>query len=348
MISILRESTTVVSSIVTVTRCILRSAQNRFEGSETLPRLSSWNFPLYFLILGMRAFVSAHSRDLVNLRAITDFTLIPTIPQGASYVHGFFGGIHCEVVQPKRHRITHSLELDDWRDRRIILYLHGGGGALCSSRTHRVITHSLAVQSDSVVVVPNYRRVPEASLLHALEDALSVYHSLLDRVESKQIAFCGDSAGGTLCVLALSRIRDRELAMPSCGLLFSPWCNLREVPTVPSPVDYLTQEVIAFMIELLQGEDGLSDEQLSLADPMSVNLTGLPPLCVQLGDAELFVDQIRAFVKRCKLSDIDVVLHEYHEMVHIPHFFSFLSSEGKRAMADAASFIKNNVPPLFL
>jgi acetyl esterase/lipase len=210
-----------------------------------------------------------------------------------------------------------------------------------------VITHSLAVRSDSIVVVPNYRRVPEVSLLLALEDSLSVYESLLDLVESKQIALCGDSAGGTLCVLALSRIRDRKLAMPSCGLLLSPWCNFREVPTVPSPVDYLTQDVIAFMIELIQGEGGLTEEQLSSTDPMSVNLTGLPPLCVQLGDAELFVDQIRAFVKRCRVSDVDVVLHEYHEMVHIPHFFSFLSSEGKRAMVDAAAFIKNNVSPLF-
>ena len=347
MISILSGSATVFRSILNITRCLLRSAQTQLIAREKVPRLSSWNIPLYLLILAMRAYISAHSRDLLNLRAITDSSLIPTIPQGARSMHALIGGVDCEVVRSKGFRSVESLEVHSWKDHRVILYLHGGGGALCSSRTHRVITHSLSVRCDSILVVPNYRRVPEVSLLHTLEDSISVYESLLGWVDAKQIAICGDSAGGALSVLTLCRIRDRKLPMPSCGVLLSPWCNIREVPAVPSPVDYLTQDVIAFMIELLQGEGGLSEHQLQETNPMCVDLTGLPPLCVQLGDAELFADQIRAFVKRCSVSDVNVVLHEYHEMVHIPHFFSFLSSEGERAMADAASFVKSNVCPLF-
>jgi acetyl esterase/lipase len=222
---------------------------------------------------------------------------------------------------------------------RVVIYLHGGGGALCSSRTHQIITHMMAVRSNTVVVVPNYRRVPEVSLLHSIEDGIAVYIEIVQAVDASQVALCGDSAGGTLVVNTLCRLRNDGIALPRCAVLFSPWCDITRVPSLPSRVDYLTQDVIGFMIELLTE----TTMDLSSLNPMEMDLRGLPPMLIQFGDSELFEDQIRAFTKRCETNDLKVTLKEYHEMVHIPHFFCFLSAEGDRAMTDAALFLVHNL-----
>ncbi len=306
--------------------------QRKSDGSL---RRESWNAGMYFIVAFMRSFVISHSRDLLTLRAVTDFALIPTIPRGAYWKRVKFSGVDSEVAWPRS--LGRRFPLDP--DHRVVLYLHGGGGALCSSMTHRWITHGIAVRSGAVVVVPNYRRVPEASLMHSLEDSLEVYKSVLTIVDAKNILIAGDSAGGALTIAALCKIRDLGLPMPAGGALLSPWCDITEVPGVTDNVDYLTADIVAFMIELLRGEHG--DEQtLSSMNPMQVDLSDLPPLLIQLGDSELFADQIRRFSKRCQNTEI----HEYHEMVHIPHFFSVLSSEGDRALDDLGRFMKGRVP----
>lgn len=312
----------------------VRSLNLQLKADGRLRRLESWNAGMYFIIAFVRAFVISHSRDLLTLRAVTDFAFMPTIPRGAYWGHITISGVHSEVAWPKSSDPRFPLDSEIAEGRRIVLYLHGGGGALCSSATHRWLTHGIAVRSDSIVVIPNYRRIPEVSLAHSLEDALTVYRNLLDIVPASQIIIAGDSAGGALCVLALCKIRDLGLAFPAGGALLSPWCDISEVPSVVDCVDYLTAEVVAFMIELLNHEN----ECLSSLNPICQDLNGLPPLMIQSGDSELFADQIRRFSRKCPEAEF----HEYHEMVHIPHFFSFLSPEGDRALDDLARFIKTH------
>jgi acetyl esterase/lipase len=222
-------------------------------------------------------------------------------------------------------------------EKKFVLYLHGGGGALCSSKTHRVVTHGIAVAADAVLVVPNYRRVPEHCLTHALEDSVAVYTYLIEElgIDAKNVSIAGDSAGGALAVLALCKIRDKGLPIPASGLLLSPWCDVTAVPATSAPVDYITREALEFMQSMLVSEG----KDLTLVNPSAQLLENLPPLLIQYGDSELLAEQIRVFAKQCQNADIQVELMEYHEMVHIPHFFSFLSREGHRAVLDLAQFL---------
>jgi monoterpene epsilon-lactone hydrolase len=316
---------------------LFRSVNLHRNGAEKIPRLESWNVAMYLLIGFMRLFVSSHSRDLLTLRAITDFPLIPTIPRGALWTHETINNVHTEIVWPVGFGREPPLRNPELTKRRYILYLHGGGGALCTSETHRWLTHGVSVRSDAVVLVPNYRRIPEVSLIHSVDDAISIYTYLLERVPAECIAIAGDSAGGTLTILTLCKIRNLGLDFPACAALLSPWCDIRQVPIIPSPVDYLTKDVVEFMISLIEGSFAEARESLSVVNPMEVDVSGFPPLLIQLGEAELFAEQIRAFSKRC----LNAKTIEYHEMVHIPHFFSFLSAEGDRALNDLGDFVKS-------
>lgn len=61
----------------------------------------------------------------------------------------------------------------------VVLYLHGGAYAVCSPRTHRVITTRLALDTGLPVLAPRYRLAPEHPFPAAFEDALDAYRLLL-------------------------------------------------------------------------------------------------------------------------------------------------------------------------
>jgi monoterpene epsilon-lactone hydrolase len=340
--TILERGFNVLMSFSRIMRGLIRSCSFHLQGKTPNVKLETWNAGLYMVITLMRAFVTSHASDLQTLRAVTDFPLLPTVPKGARWEHVFMGGVHCEYAWPIRSGYERKIEKLLLHQERVVLYLHGGGGALCSSLTHRWITHGIAVRCDSVVIVPNYRRVPEVSLSHSLDDALAVYSDLLKIVPASKVCIAGDSAGGTLAVLAMRKMRELEIQLPACATLLSPWCDIKEVPKVPSPADYLTQEVIAFMIDLLKGENKIGDD-LSEWNPMDIDVEGFPPLLIQYGDSELFAEQIRKFSKICTIAAIKTDVLEYHEMVHIPHFFSCLSKEGDRALDDLGDFVKSRI-----
>lgn len=322
-------------TFVVILRGFVRSVKDHRSPSAWIPRLSSWNLAMYLAVSVIRSFLNSHSRDLRTLRAVTDFSFLPTIPRGAMWRDTHVDGIRTEIVWPRKW----GSALPTLEGRRIVLYLHGGGGVLCSSLTHRAVTHGIAVTSDAVLVVPNYRRAPEHCFTEAVADCLTMYEWLLQqsREHPDCISLAGDSAGGALVVLTLCKIREKGFPMPSCGLLLSPWCDVTSVPTAAgsAAVDYITADALDFMGSMLVREGS----DIEVVNPSRQKLTGFPPLLIQYGDSEILSDQIRTFAKWCESHKVQVELIEYFEMVHVPHFFSIVSREGHRALLDLAQFM---------
>ncbi|KAF9199607.1 hypothetical protein BGZ49_010243 [Haplosporangium sp. Z 27] len=87
---------------------------------------------------------------------------------------------------------------------RTVLYLHGGGYFLCSIRSHRWATWSVARTAGARVFSLEYRLAPNSLFPAALHDALAAYLYLIDPpagsdfapVDPKNIVIMGDSAGG--------------------------------------------------------------------------------------------------------------------------------------------------------
>ena len=96
-----------------------------------------------------------------------------------------------------------------------IVWLHGGGFAFCSPRTHRAAASTLSFLTGRPVYLPDYPLAPEHPYPQAL-DALSQVPV------DGPIDIVGDSAGGNLAMAwALRRKAGDRLA------LLSPWVDLR-------------------------------------------------------------------------------------------------------------------------
>lgn len=227
----------------------------------------------------------------------------------------------------------------------VVLYFHGGGYVACSPRTHRSITAALAMRLQARVFALDYRLAPEHPFPAAVDDALAAYRWLLGQgIGPRSVALGGDSAGGGLVVATLLNIRDAELPLPGCGVCFSPWTDmlgsgsslLRNAAT-----DVLLQpeDVPRFARLYLAGADPRSP----LASPLYADLRGLPPLLVQVSDAEILLDDAQAIHHRCLASGTPSTLSIYHGLPHVWQLLGSWVPETNRALTEAADFIRDHL-----
>ena len=111
---------------------------------------------------------------------------------------------------------------------------------------------------------------------------------LAARIAADHIMVAGDSAGGGLTLACMLALKDKGLPMPGCAALLSPWTDLTD-----SGDSKRTQAKRSFLETAAKyaGEQPLDTPGVS---PLFGELKGLPPLLIQVADAEdLFDDSTR-------------------------------------------------------
>ncbi len=221
-----------------------------------------------------------------------------------------------------------------------ILYLHGGGYGVCSPATHRELIARLAHASGARCVALDYRLAPQHPYPAAVDDAYAAVLELLEQVPAERLLLAGDSAGGGLAVATLVRLKDRGDPMPAGAVLFSPWVDLTvSGATIDSnrDTDYLDRGVLELFSErYLCGHDPRSP----CASPIYADLTGLPPLLVQAGGAEILCDEIETLASRATSAGVEVTLEVDAGMPHVHQGFARFMPAGRDALQRAGQWVR--------
>lgn len=223
----------------------------------------------------------------------------------------------------------------------VLLYLHGGGYVSGSPGTHRALTARLGQAAGARVFALDYRLAPEYPFPAAVEDAWSAYWWLLTQgVAPGQIVVAGDSAGGGLTVALMLALRAAGMPLPAAGVCLSPWFDLALTARsleANYQSDYLNRAILdASAVMYLDGHD----TREPLASPLYADLRGLPPLLLQVGTAEMLLDDSRRFAARARAAGVDVTLEEYAGMVHVWHFTYLLEPRARQAVAAIGEFVQ--------
>lgn len=228
---------------------------------------------------------------------------------------------------------------------RVILYLHGGGYAFGSSRSHRTIAAELALSTGARVLSLDYRLAPEHPCPAAIEDGVAGWRWLLEQgVDPGRAWIGGDSAGGGLTLTTLLALREAGGPMPAGGVLLSPWTDLDvtgESAQVERGVDYLPggRGLWEWAEHYAAGMDR-KDPRLS---PLYADLSELPPLIVFVGDAEVLLDDGLRLAERAREAGVDVELIVEPGEVHVYPMFSTLTPAAGRAYASIHGFVERTV-----
>ena len=227
-----------------------------------------------------------------------------------------------------------------------VLYLHGGSYLFGSPRTHADTLARLALAVDRPVLALDYRLAPEHPYPAQLEDALAALAWLDESgVPRDRLVLAGESAGGNLTLAAAIALRERGEPQPAALVLVSPWLDLTSSADSHRrnlPFDYGTPEMLRGQARRFAGDLPLADPRVSIgsADPR-----GLPPTLLQVGTAELLLDECRAWAERARRAGVALTVDERPDMPHAPFFFTALCPEGAAALASVAAFVRARLGP---
>jgi len=230
----------------------------------------------------------------------------------------------------------------------VLLYLHGGGYVSCSPQTHRPITTALARLLGWRVFSLAYRLAPEHPFPAAVDDAFNCYQWLMAcGFKPEHIAIAGDSAGGGLTMATMLRLRDEGSPLPACAACLSPWVDLtgESKPTnTDSCAMFVAEDGPAFAKVYLNGASAKSP----LASPLYAELTGLPPLLVQVSSTEMLFDDSQRLHDKALASGVESKLHVYPSVPHVWQMFAGVMPEADQALKEIADFMMEKVGAISL
>ena len=238
-------------------------------------------------------------------------------------------GLRAEEIKPQ----TESTQL--------IFHIHGGAFFLGSLKTHRAFLTQIAARTQMQILHVDYPLSPEHQHPEAIDALFDIYTTLLDQgVQSKDIILSGDSCGANLALALALRIQQEKLPQVSGLILLSPFLDLT---LTSESLRYNAQHDALLSIETLEtGIDYYVPKNMDKSDPtispLFADLTGLPPILVQVGSKEILLDDAQRFKERAEQANVEVHFKIYTGMWHNFQMFSAWFDEAQQAIADLAEF----------
>jgi acetyl esterase/lipase len=251
-------------------------------------------------------------------------------------------GIRQEAtVLGDRPALLVQIEDDDARAG-TILYFHGGSWVVGSPQTALGLTASLVVRTGVRALSLDYRLAPEHPFPAAIEDGVAAYRELLHRgTDPSSIVFAGDSAGGGLSITTCLAARTAGLPMPAAIVAFSPGTDATRtgasIETKAGIDPLLTRAGLDRTGAFYSA--GQDPRQELLSPAVVGDLTGLPPMLVQVGTNEMLLDDATRIAERARAGDVDVVLDVVAGVPHVFQAFAGSLDEADDALERAALFV---------
>lgn len=217
----------------------------------------------------------------------------------------------------------------------ILLYVHGRRFQF--DEPPGVYSARLSAATRLPVLHLDYRLAPEHPYPAALDDVREAYQALLDQgTPPNQIVLAGHSAGGTLTLSALQALRDAGRPMPAAAITLSPLTDFTfsgESVAANDGRDVISQAELG---QVASAYLASADPAGAPQSPLAGDCSGLPPLLIACGDAEVLRDDAVRFAHRAAAAGVPVDLEIFEGM---PHGFPVLSLDAsERLLTRIATF----------
>lgn len=230
---------------------------------------------------------------------------------------------------------------DNTDNKKVILYVHGGGYVSGSCSDHRGIVSKFAKATGFSTLIFEYRLAPEHPFPAALDDSVKIYlYMLKSGYKAENIIIAGESAGGGLCLAVLLALKERNITLPKAAVAISPWTDLTcssdsyrtKNKVSPAPINSWT------VFSKYYAAENKTDNPL--ISPLFADLKGLPPIFINSAvDDELFEDGELFFIK-AKLAGVNIQFRAGHGMIHCYPLLAPMFEEATEAMNEICEFIR--------
>ncbi|MEV6773424.1 alpha/beta hydrolase [Nocardia sp. NPDC051030] len=194
----------------------------------------------------------------------------------------------------------------------VFLEIHGGGFYMGSAAAGDVRNRRLADTLGIAVVSVDYRLAPEHPWPAAPDDcetaALWLVEHAQERFGTTKLAVGGASAGATLAMKTLLRLRNRGITEFNCAVLQFGTYDL----SAQTPAGRLIADEY-FLDAYAGAAPDRTDPDLS---PIYADLSNLPPILMVVGTADILLQDNLAMAARLSACGADVDLRVYPDSPH--------------------------------
>jgi len=209
----------------------------------------------------------------------------------------------------------------------VLLEIHGGGFYMGSAAASDVRNRQLADALGVAIASVDYRLAPENPWPAAPDDcevaALWLAERAQDRFGATKLAIVGFSAGATLALTTLLRLRDQGISPVDTAVLQFGTYDL----SARTPAGRLTSD--EYFLEAYAG--AAPDRTHPDLSPIYADLEDLPPTLMIIGDADILLQDNLAMAARLSAAGVEVDLRIYPEA---PHGFTGHRTPMARAALD--------------
>lgn len=239
---------------------------------------------------------------------------------------------------------------------RRVLYLHGGGFIAGSPNSHRSATSRFSEVANAAVLAVDYRLMPEHGRLDGIEDCRSAYRWILENGPDGQsgpssLFMGGDSAGGNLALMLAAWIRDENLRAPDAIVALSPLTD----STYSSPsirnnlgTDYMLAPMFGRLLKIPSWIlswifllENRCRQANPLVSPVFGDLSGLPPVLVQVSESEMLLDDARRYVNKARRAGSPARLQSWPGLLHVWQLFYPEVPEAREAWLQIGEFLRS-------
>jgi acetyl esterase/lipase len=240
---------------------------------------------------------------------------------------------------------TAEITVDGIEPRHVVLYFHGGVYVMGEASLTADLASQVGRRTKAKVISVDYRLAPEHPYPSAVDDALAAYEALLhDGISPSDIAFAGESAGGGLAIVTLVNARDHGLPLPAAAFVMSPYADLTlagtTMETRRSVDPLLSREALQARVpDYTAGQDAA----LGLISPVFADLSGLPPLIIQVGTHEVLLDDAVRLARQAATADVEVTLDITPQVPHVFQAYYPILEEAAAALDRAGQFLSEHL-----
>jgi len=240
---------------------------------------------------------------------------------------------------------TAEITVDGIETRHVVMYFHGGVYVLGDAFLAADLASQVGRRTSAKVISVDYRLAPEHPYPAAVDDALAAYEALLrSGTAAWDIAFAGESAGGGLAMATMINAREHGLPLPTAAFVMSPYVDLtlagatmetkREADPLLSP-EALRTRVTDYTAS--------QDASLGLISPIFAELSGLPPLIIQVGSHEVLLDDAIRLAAVAASADVEVTLDITPGVPHVFQAYHAILDEAVEALDRAGRLLSTHL-----
>lgn len=238
---------------------------------------------------------------------------------------------------------------------RRVLYIHGGAFIAGSPNSHRTVTSRLCEVANAAVLAIDYRLMPENPRIDGIGDCRTAYRWLLENGPggsgaASSVFMGGDSAGGNLSLMMSAWVRDEGLRAPDGVFALSPLADSTysgstirtnlETDIMLGPMFGALLKIPRFILSWIFFLENRIRPSDPLVSPVFGDLSGLPPILIQVSEAEMLLDDARRYVNKARAAGSPVQLQSWPGLLHVWQIFHPDVPEARDALNRIGDYIQ--------